>query len=282
MQIKSRKRWFTLIIAGLLIASLSLIGTIGCSDDGEKTISIAGSTTVQPLSEALRDAYYEGHSGITITISGGGSSVGVSSCNNGTVDIGAASRDLKSSEPNLWVHTLAYDGIAIVTHNSNDTIDGLTKAEVRQIFTGEITNWSEVGGPDESIEVISREEGSGTRGAFEELVMDDDDDATDDNITSDALLFSSNGAVHTAVSTTPWSIAYISFGYLDSDVKALEIDGVAAEVANVINETYSIVRPLNYLTKEEPKGNVKEYIDFCLSSEGQKIVEDQGYIRIDN
>lgn len=281
MQIISRKGWFTLIITGLLIASLSVIGATGCSGDDEKTISIAGSTTVQPLSEALRDAFYEDISSVTITISGGGSSVGVSSCDNGTVDIGAASRDLKSSEPNLWIHTLAYDGIAIVTHNSNDTIDGLTKAEARGIFTGEINSWSEVGGPDQNIEVISREEGSGTRGAFEELVMDDDDAATDDNITADALLFSSNGAVHTAVSTTPWSIAYVSFGYIDSDVKALDIDGVAAEVANVINETYSIVRPLNYLTREEPEGIVKDYIDFCLSSEGQNIVEGQGYIRVD-
>lgn len=280
MQIRSRKRWFTLIIAGLLIASLSVIGTIGCSG-GEDTISIAGSTTVQPLSEALRDAFYKDHSGVTITISGGGSSVGVSSSNNGTVDIGAASRDLKSSEPNLWIYTLALDGIAIVTHKSNDTVDGLTKAELRQIFTGEITNWNEVGGPDKTIEVISREEGSGTRGAFEELVLDDDDDDTEDNITADALLFSSNGAVHTAVSTTPGAIAYISFGYLDNDVKALDIDGVSAEGANAKNGTYPIVRPLNYLTRAEPEGIVKEYIDFCLSSEGQDIVEGEGYIRVD-
>lgn len=274
MRIKSKKSWLLLLFAGLLTASLALMG---CSTAEE--ISIAGSTTVQPLSEALRNEFKKDND-ISITVAGGGSSVGVTSCNDGTVDIGAASRALKDSEPDLVVHTIARDGIAIVTHTSN-VVDGLTLAQVRQIFTGDITNWSEVGGADHAIEVISREEGSGTRGAFEEMVMDDDNDATDDNITASALLFNSNGALHTAVSDAQWAIGFLSFGYLDSEVKALEIDGVAATVANAKNETYPVIRPLNYLTKEAPEGIVKDYIDFCLSSDGQDIVEDEGYIRVD-
>lgn len=275
MNIKSRKSWLLLLVAGLLVASVSLVG---CSSSTAE-ISIAGSTTVQPLSEALRYEFTKDHD-VTITIAGGGSSVGVTSCNNGTVDIGAASRALKDSEPDLVVHTLAWDGIAIVTHTSN-SVDGLTLAEVRQIFVGDITNWNEIGGADHAIEVIAREEGSGTRAAFEELVLDDDDDTTDDSITVGALLFNSNGALKTAVADAEWGIGFLSFGYLDSDVKALDIDGIAATVANAKNDTYPVVRPLNYLTKEEPEGIVKEYIDFCLSSDGQDIVEDEGYIRVD-
>lgn len=269
MNTKTRKSWLLILVAGLLLASVSLVG---CSSTSE--ISIAGSTTVQPLSEALRDEYTRDHD-ITITISGGGSSVGVTSANNGTVDIGAASRALKDSEPDLVVHTLAWDGIAIVTHPSNTAINGLTLAEVREIYAGDITNWNEVGGANQAIQVISREEGSGTRGAFEEMVMDDD------SITKDALLFQSNGLVKTTISTTEWSIGFISFGYLDSDVKGLEIDDVAPTVTNAKNETYPIVRPLNYLTKAEPEDLVKDYIDFCLSTAGQDIVEAEGYIRID-
>lgn len=276
MHNKSRKKWLLLLVAGLLVAYIALVG---CSSS--KGISIAGSTTVQPLSEALRTAFNEDNPDITISISGGGSSVGVTSCDDGTVDIGAASRALEDGEPDLVVHTLAWDGIAIITHTSNTDVDGLTIAEVRQIFIGDITNWDEVGGADHAIQVIAREEGSGTRAAFEEMALDDDDDTTDDSITEDALLFNSNATVKTTVEDTEWSIGFVSFGYLDLDVKALEIDGIAATVANAKNSTYPIVRPLNYLTKAEPEGIVKDYIDFCLSSDGQDIIEDEGFIRVD-
>lgn len=237
------------------------------------TITEAGSTTVQPLAEKLAGEFTGMHPKVTITIQGGGSSVGITSANDGTVDIGAASRELKPDEPQLVKHQLASDGIAIVTDPSN-TVVGLTKDEVRQIFAGETTNWEDVGGPDKEIIVVSREEGSGTRGAFEELVMGES------LITNRAILQSSNGAVRTTVATTPDSIGFLSFGYLDTSVKALRIDGVASTVDNVLNGSYAISRPLYFLTKETPTGIVKAFIDFCLGPDGQAIVESEGYISI--
>jgi len=259
-------------LAGVILLVPAIILS-GCGG-GATTVTEAGSTTVQPVAEKLANAFMDSYPDVKIIIQGGGSSTGIKSCNDGTVDIGAASRELKSSEPALVTHLLARDGIAIVTHVSN-SVSGLTTEQVRDIYAGNITNWSEVGGDDHDIVVVAREEGSGTRAAFEELVMEGM------LITEDAILQISNGNVRTAVSTTPYSIGFLSFGYADSSVKSLAIDGVAGTVENAKNGTYPIVRPLYFLTKEEPTGVVKDFIDFCLGPEGQDIVEDEGYIRVD-
>jgi phosphate transport system substrate-binding protein len=259
-------------LAGVILLVPAIILS-GCGG-GATTVTEAGSTTVQPVTEKLANAFMDSYPDVKIIIQGGGSSTGIKSCNDGTVDIGAASRELKSSEPALVTHLLARDGIAIVTHVSN-SVSGLTTEQVRDIYAGNITNWSEVGGDDHDIVVVAREEGSGTRTAFEELVMEGM------LITEDAILQISNGNVRTAVSTTPYSIGFLSFGYADSSVKSLAIDGVAGTVENAKNGTYPIVRPLYFLTKEEPTGAVKNFIEFCLGAEGQDIVEDEGYIRAD-
>jgi len=254
--------------------TVSIVVT-GCGND-ENSITEAGSTTVQPIAEKLANAFMEDNPSIDITIQGGGSSVGVKSAADGTVDIGAASRELKESEKGTVVeHVLARDGIAIVVHPDND-ISGLTTEQVRNIFAGEITNWDQVGGEDGSINVVAREEGSGTRAAFEELVMEEEEKV----ITATAILQPSNGAVRTTVAGDPDAIGFLSFGYLDSSVKSLSIDGVAGTVENAKNGTYPIVRPLLFLTKSEPTGIVKDFIDFCLSTEGQALVEEEGYISV--
>ena len=152
--------------------------------------------------------------------------------------------------PELQVFTIAYDGIAIVV-NSDVELDSLTADEVQAIFAGEVTNFAEVGGPDAPITVVSREEGSGTRAAFEELVMEYKDDAGEKQvkpIAESALLQQSNGQVRTVVSTTPNTIAFLSFGFLDDSVKGIAIDGVEPTVDNVKNGSYAIFRPLNMLT----------------------------------
>ena len=239
----------------------------------------AGSTTVQPLAEKLAEAFSAKYPQVQITVQGGGSSVGVKSAGQGTVDVGAASREVKDSErekyPDLVVHTIARDGIAIVAH-PDVPLDGLTKEQVRDIFAGEITNWSDVGGPDRPIVVVSREEGSGTRAAFEEMVMGKEGPP----IVDTAILQPSNGAVRTTVATTPDSIGFLSFGYLDESVKALAVDGVEATEANAASGDYPIVRPLNLLIKGEPSGVVKAWLDFILSDEGQEIVVEEGYIAV--
>jgi phosphate transport system substrate-binding protein len=240
---------------------------------------VAGSTTVQPLAEMLADAFTAANPDVRIDVQGGGSSVGVKSAGENQVDIGAASREVKDSElsdfPNLKVFTIARDGIAIVVH-PDVAVEGLAKDEVRDIFAGEIANWSEVGGPDKAIVVVSREEGSGTRGAFEEMVMDDEGPVIADT----AILQPSNGAVRTTVSTTPDAVGFLSFGYLDASVKALKVDGVEPTEANAANGSYPIVRPLNMMTGEEPSGIVKAWLDFVLSAEGQAVVVEEGYISV--
>lgn len=262
----------TLVGVTLLATAIVVAGCGG----GLTTITSAGSTTVQPVAEKLANAFMAEHQDVKVVIQGGGSSTGVKSANEGTVDIGMASRELKQSELGygLAVHVLARDGIAIVTHTSN-SVEGLTMEQVREIYAGTITNWNQVGGDDKGIIVVAREEGSGTRAAFEEMVMDEQ------MITGNAILQPSNGAVKTTVSTTPYSVGFLSFGYLDSSVRSLAIDGVEGTVDNAIAGTYPIVRPLLLLTKGAATGEVKNFIDYCLSSEGQDIVESEGYIRVD-
>jgi phosphate transport system substrate-binding protein len=274
MSFKPTRIWVLLILTGVLVISLALVG---CSKDLSGTITEAGSTTVQPLAERLADEYMQKHSGIQITIGGGGTAQGITSVNSGLVDIGAASRELKADEPQLLKHLLARDGIAIVTspHNS---VDGLTKDEIRKIFGGIIKNWSAVGGPNAAIRVIVREEGSGTRTAFEEMVMAKPEPAV--QITSTALQQNTNVGVKTYVAGNEDAIGFISFGYIDNTVKALAIDGVEATEENAKNGTYPIVRPLYFLTKEAPTGLVRQFIDFCLSAEGQATVAEEGYISI--
>jgi phosphate transport system substrate-binding protein len=262
-----------LILAGVLAAALAALLIAACGGGSSTTITEAGSTTVQPLAEKLGKAFEEDHD-VKIVIQGGGSSTGVKSADQGTVDIGAASREIKPDEPDLVKHLLARDGIAIVTHPSN-SVTGLTTEEVKAIFAGEITKWDEVGGEDKDIHVVAREEGSGTRAAFEELVMGEEG-----LITASAILQPSNGVVRTTVAEDPNSIGFLSFGYLDDSVKALAIDGIAATVENAKSGTYPVVRPLYFLTKEEPKGMVKEFIDFCLGPEGQAIVTEEGYLSV--
>jgi len=258
------------LIGLILLASVVVLA--GCGGGGG-TITTAGSTTVQPVAEKLAGAFMADHPEVGIDVMGGGSSTGVKSCNDGTVDIGMASREIKPSEPNLVKHMLARDGIAIAVHKDVPVSD-LTMEQIRGIFSGAITNWNEVGGDDADIIVVAREEGSGTRAAFEEMVMDEE------LIVNTAILQPSNGAVKTTVVNTPNSIGFLSFGYLDGSVKALAVDGVAGSVENAKAGTYPIVRPLYFLTKEQPTGIVKDFIDFCLGAEGQSIVEDEGYLSV--
>jgi phosphate transport system substrate-binding protein len=178
-------------------------------------------------------------------------------------------------------HIIGHDGIAIVVHPSNG-VSQLTIKQVRQIYAGDITNWSDVPGSNrtDNIIVISREEGSGTRDCFEKLVMQGT------LITEDALLQTSNGMLRTAVSTTPAAIGYLSLGYVDSSVKALALfnedvgDYVEPTVANCQNGIYPLVRDLYFVTKGEPRGYVADFINFCCSDAGQEILAEEGYIPI--
>lgn len=264
-------RWVSLVVGILIITSL-LIVLPACTSTTEE-ITEAGSTTVQPLAEKFAESFKTTHPDVTITIQGGGSSVGVKSAADGTVDIGAASREIKPDEPALVKHLIAKDGIAIIVNPSNEISD-IDKDKVKEVFSGNITNWSALGGPDEQITVVAREEGSGTRGAFEEMVMGED------LIVNTAILQSSNGALRTTVANDPNAIGFLSLGYVNNDIKALSIDGVPCSTETALDGTYPIVRPLYFLTAKEPTGLVKEFLDFCTGTKGQTIVEEEGYIPV--
>jgi len=240
-------------------------------------LNVQGSTTVQPLAERLAEGFEALHEDVRINVGGGGSSVGVKSAGDGSADIGMASRVVKESEfeeyPGIVVHTIARDGIAVVAH-ADVTVDDMSVEQIRGIFSGEITSWSEVGGQDAEIVVVSREEGSGTRAAFEDMVMDDA------LIYGRAILQPSNGAVRTTVSTTPNAIAYLSFGYLDDSVQPIKVDGVPPTEENAASEDYSIVRPLNMITDGEPTGVAAEWLEFIMGEEGQAIVAEEGYLPV--
>ncbi|KJS13542.1 MAG: phosphate-binding protein [Peptococcaceae bacterium BRH_c8a] len=254
----------------LLIVMSLLVTVVGCGGQPAETLTIttAGSTSVQPLSEELAKAFMEKKQNVVINVQGGGSSQGIKAAGQGVAEIGAASRHLKGTEKELGltVYQIAVDGIGVVVNPKNDAVTELTMEQVKKIYAGEITNWKDVGGTDGEIRVVTRESGSGTRGAFEEMLMGEDTKTFDKAITQN-----SNGGVRTAVANDEAAIGYVSFGYINDEVKAVNIEGVEATVDNVKNGSYKISRPFNYLTKGEPQGAAKDFIDFVMN-EGQEIV----------
>ena len=270
------------VLAGIGISMILLMGFMGCigGEKESKTLSLAGSTTVEPIASKAAEVYMEKHPDVKVTVQGGGSGTGIKMVGEGTVDIGNASRKIKDKEkdlyPDLVGTIIAYDGIAIVVHPSNP-VENLTKQQLQDIYAGKITNWKEIGGEDREIVVVTRAEGSGTRDTFIELVMNKGKVEE----TSRALQKPSNGAVKATVAGNESAIGYIGLGYVDDTVKPVKINNILPSSETVKNGTYPISRALYMYTKGEPSGVTKEFIDFVLSKEGQNIVEEVGFIRID-
>ncbi len=242
-------------------------------------LTIAGSTTVLPINQECARLLMDANPDLRISVSGGGSGHGVKSVGAGEIDIGAASRDVKSSEleqyPDLKPVAIGKDSVAVVVHASNAVSD-LTLEQLAQIFSGEITNWKDVGGPDAEIRVITREEGSGTRETFETYVMA----PFELDIAARASVKSSNGEVRATVGSDARSIGYLSLGYVDATIKAVSVGGIEATVANVVAGAYPIQRSLYLITKGDPDELEQAFLAFVLSSEGQAVVEDMGYIKV--
>ncbi len=237
------------------------------------SVTIAGSTSVQPLSEELAKAFMAKNTGVTVNVQGGGSSAGVKAANEGAAQIGASSREINESEKGIGLteHKIALDGIAIVVNPKNEVAE-LTLDQAKKIFSGEIKNWKEVGGEDAAINVVTREEGSGTRGAFEEIVL------KDAKMFNKAITQPSTGSVKTTVAGDKNGVGYISLGSLDNAVKGVKIDGVEPTTDNVKNNSFKISRPFLYLTKGDMNEATKAYIDFVMGEEGQKIVVESHFI----
>jgi len=245
-----------------------------CGDNGMSTIIAAGSTSVQPYAEILAEKYSALYPDSAIDVQGGGSAAGIEAAEAGTAEIGMSSRALTEDESALlWSVEIAKDGLAVIV-NPKNPIKNLTLEQVKDIYANTVADWSDVGGNKAKIHVITREEGSGTRSAFQDLIMEKA------QITPKAIVQDSNGAVRQLVSSDPNSIGFISLGLVDETVKAVELDGVEATSANVINGTYNLSRPFLFLSKGEPEGLAKQFIDFTLSPEGQQLLINEGLIPV--
>lgn len=261
---------------GILIAIVIIIAyLIFIPSTNYERIQIAGSTSVQPVAEKLAKKFEETHPNVRINVQGGGSSLGISSVSQGITQIGTSSRELSSKEKTgLNEFIIGKEGIVIAVNNENN-VTNLNKSQIKDIFSGKITNWKDVGGQNLEIHVIARESGSGTRSAFENLIM-----GKGTKIRNDAIVQSSTEAVKQAIRQDPGAVGFVSLISMSNDVKALKIDGIGPSEETVFDGTYTLQTPFIFIVKGEPKGTVKEFIDFTLSSEGQAIVKSQKVVPV--
>lgn len=248
------------------------------SADLSGTISMAGSTSMEKLANAVAESFMAKYPGVTVTAEFTGSSAGIEAVTAGSVDIGNSSRALKDEEKEAGAveNIVAIDGIAVVTDPAN-TVSGLTKDQLISVYKGEVKSWSELGGEDAPIVVIGREAGSGTRGAFEELLELEDACAY-------ASELDSTGAVIAKVAATPGAIGYVSLDALDDTVKALALDDVEATAENIKAGNYFLSRPFVMATKgeiSEQSEAVQELFKYLASDEGKQVISGVGLITVD-
>jgi phosphate transport system substrate-binding protein len=239
-------------------------------DSAPYTVTVAGSTSVSPLMELLIAEYKNVRGNVSFNMSATGSGDGIKAVPAETAEIGMSSRELSPAEigTGIDVHLIAIDGIAVIV-NSGNAVSNLTIEQIRDIYTGVVSDWSQVGGRAGRIAVVSREPGSGTRGAFEEIVR------FQDSLVRGAIEFDGTGAVKAEVSRNADAIGYISLGSVDNSVKTLNVGGVPATTANVVNGTYKIARPFLLLTKTGRVLNRETlaFLDWILTDRGQAIVK---------
>ncbi|OUJ18290.1 ABC-type phosphate transport system periplasmic component [Methanonatronarchaeum thermophilum] len=262
-----------------LIICLIALGGAGCLDSGEREgLTIEGSSTVLPVTDAAAEAFEDKY-GISVSLSGGGSSHGITSVAEERIDLGMASRLVSQDEidrygDNFEKHVIGYDGVAIVVSEEiyNEGVQDLTVDEVRDIYSGEIQNWEEVGGPDREILTVSREEGSGTGSVFYSSIEIDRADASLDQVSD------GNAMVKQSVANSDKAIGFLGLGYVGDGAESVAIDGVEPTSDNILAGEYPIDRSLQYYSWGPVDGEAEKFIEFILSEEGQEIVENEGYI----
>jgi phosphate transport system substrate-binding protein len=281
-------------ICSIVLLLLAAVFTgIGCVDNdqnetgdapttGSSSITVKGSDTVLPLSQAEAEDFMIENPNMRVTVIGGGSGVGFAALIDGEVPIAMASREIKGSEMqkaqqngiNPVEHTIAWDGIAVVV-NPDNPVSQLTYEQLQGIYDGNISNWKDVGGENRAIAVITRDSSSGTYEYFKEEIL------VDREYRPDALAQPATGGIVQEVSRNKGAIGYIGFAYLDDSIKAVALDGgegfVEATEENILSGEYPLSRPLYYYTNGEPQGAVKEFVDFVMSPTGQAIVSEIGY-----
>jgi phosphate transport system substrate-binding protein len=261
------------LVSVLLISGL-LVFISGCArGSAQRGVVVAGSTSIQPFADHWAEVYMKERPGRVVNVQGGGSSAGIQAAREGAADIGMSSRELKPEEKDLLEVIVAWDGLAIIVHPHNPVAE-LSLEQVQDIFAGNINSWDTLGGPRHPITVVTREEGSGTRGAFQELVM------KKNRITRAAIVQDSNGAVREIVANDPQSIGYISLGLVNEKVRALRFEGVAANFENIEQKKYRLIRPFLFVTDGPPKPAARDFINFVLSRPTQEMVRHDGLIPV--
>ena len=272
-------------VCALLTASLAGCGSSNASTSGSAsaqestgalsgTISTNGSTSMEKVIGTLSEAFMGDNSGVTITYDATGSGTGIESAKNKSCDMGLSSRALKDSETGLKSITVALDGIAIIV-NADSGVSNLSLQQISDIFTGKITNWSEIGGSDLEISCIGRESGSGTRDGFESITGTKDSCKLDQELTS-------TGAVITAVSSSKNAIGYASLSSVEgkTGVKAVTVDGVACSEATVLDGSYKIQRPFNFIVSEDAQLSpaAQAFIEFATSKDAAALIREAGAV----
>lgn len=262
-----------------LVAGVACLCMASSAAVAQEEINIVGSTTVLPIAQLTAEVYMDNNPDVSITVGGGGSSIGAKALLAGTCDIADCSRPLKTKEMVKAAeagiepkpHIVAMDGIAVVVNPANALKD-ISIENIKAIYTGSISDWSELGLNGGKIVVISRDSSSGTFEAFNKLAL------KKARVRPDSLLQSSNKAVVQTVAQTPGAIGYIGMGYLNNSVKAVSVNGIEPTKETVLSKVYPISRPLYMYTNGAPKGKVKEYLDFVKSEKGQKLAEGEGFV----
>ncbi|HYC20549.1 MAG TPA: phosphate ABC transporter substrate-binding protein [Candidatus Bathyarchaeia archaeon] len=279
------KKILPIVLISLLVA-VAVFGA-GCTSSTNNstggasgsTLNLAGSTSVQPDAQALAQAYMANNSGITVNVAGGGTAAGITAVGTGTAQIGDASANLTASQlaqyPNLKPIPICVDAIGIIV-NPQNTVTNLTLDQVRGIYNGTFTNWNQVGGSNAKINVVNREQGSGTRDGIQKIVL------KGGNFSAGGIQQSSTGSVKSYVAGDANAIGYIATNALDNSVKALNINDVAPTYNNIANGSYVIQRYLLYVTNGSPTGLAADFINYTLSSAGQAILKGQGEVSLND
>ncbi len=310
---KTTKTGLILLLLAFLVASVALIGCPPQQPDTEEPIApppmeedmpeatdgaeaggaieIIGSTTVLPVAKAWAEAYHEANPDVNINVSGGGSGVGISQLIQDTADIASASRPIKDKETQQAKengvdpkeHVVAYDGIAPIVHPSNP-VNELSVQQLSDIFSGEVTDWSDVGGAAGEIVVVSRDSASGTYESWNEMVVQMDGEAEERDFSPAALKKGSNKDIRMTVAGNEAAIGYIGLGYIDDSIQTVSVipmdggDAVEPSSENVQSGDYPIARALYMYTDGEPTGAVAGFLEWGMGEEAQKMVEEEGFV----